>query len=767
MAGRLQGKTAIVTGGASGFGKGIATKFIAEGANVIITDLNEEQGQTVASELSCLFSRADVTNPDDWRRVLDFSLDKFKQLDIVVNNAGAAYSNKPTETVTASDFDLVMNVNVKSLYHSTNVLLPYFLKENKPGCFIQVASTAGSRPRLGLTWYNASKAAVINATKTMAVEYGPKQIRFNSISPVVGSTGMTHLFIGKPDTEENRKGFVSTIPMGRPSTPSDIANACCYLASDEAGFITGVDLESNNNVYGHASVISRQQLDNMSDKYDSMANPHPLPFKLKNDYLLNYSSFINGEFVPAKEGKTFDVIDPGSGKVWASCPDCTASDVNAAVESSHNAFKNYSKTTPRYRAQIIMKWYNLILEAREDLATILVHETGKPWAEACGEIDYALTFVWWFSGEADRGAHGTSLTCALPGRRAMTIKQPIGVAAALVPWNFPIALSLRKAAAALAAGCTMVVKPSPETPLTTVSIAHLALKAGVPPGALNVLTTSLDNTPPVAEALCLHPLVKKVSFTGSTRVGKIIARLCAQNLKKTTFELGGNCPFIVFEDANIDQAMNQLMPLKWRHAGQACITSNRVFVQSSIYDSFVDRLVSETRKLKVGHGMEEGTTIGALTTPRGLDKGEELYKDAISKGAKTILGTGKREEREGYFMAPTILVDMKDEMLMTHDEIFAPLLGVYRFESEDEVIQRANDTPLGLASYVFTKNVDRLWRMFENLEAGMIGLNSGNSSSAEAPFGGIKDSGHGKESGKDVAIDEFLITKTGTITIEG
>ncbi|WKT45247.1 Short-chain dehydrogenase/reductase SDR [Fusarium oxysporum f. sp. vasinfectum] len=226
MSGRLQGKTAIVTGGASGFGKGIATKFISEGANVIITDLNEQQGQAVAQELSCAFTRADVTNPDDWRRVLEFAIEKYKQLDIVVNNAGAAYSKKPTEEVTPKDFDLVMNVNVKSVYFSTNV-----------------ASTAGIRPRPELTWYNASKAAVINATKTMAVEYGPKQIRFNSVSPVVGSTGMTHLFIGKPDTEENRKGFVSTIPMGRPSTPSDIANACCYLASDEASFITGVDLE--------------------------------------------------------------------------------------------------------------------------------------------------------------------------------------------------------------------------------------------------------------------------------------------------------------------------------------------------------------------------------------------------------------------------------------------------------------------------------------------------------------------------------------------
>ncbi|KAL4723483.1 hypothetical protein ACLX1H_009118 [Fusarium chlamydosporum] len=669
MTGRLQGKTAIVTGGASGFGKGIATKFIAEGANVIITDLNEQQGQAVAQELNCVFSRADVTNPDDWRNVLDFTLEKFKQLDIVVNNAGATYTKKPTEQVTVKDFDLVMNVNVKSIYHSTNVLLPYFLEGGRPGCFIQVASTAGIRPRPELTWYNASKAAVINATKTMAVEYGPKKIRFNSVSPVVGSTGMTHLFIGKPDTEENRAGFVSTIPIGRPSTPSDIANACCYLASDEAAFITGVDLE----------------------------------------------------FVPAKEGKSFNVVDPGTGMTWASCPDCTASDVDSAVASSYEAFKSYSKTTPRFRAQTLMKWHNLILAAREDLAHILVHETGKTLVEARGEIDYALTFVWWFSGEADR-AHGTSLTCAIPGRRAMTIKQPIGVAAALVPWNFPIALALRKAAAALAAGCTMVVKPSPETPLTAVSVAHLALEAGFPPGALNVVTTSLDNTPSVAEALCLDERVKKVSFTGSTRVGKIIASLCAQNLKKTTFELGGNCPFIVFDDADIDQAVAQLMPLKWRHAGQACITSNRVFVHGNIYDAFVEKVVQETRKLELGHGMMEGSTMGALTTPRGLDKAEELYQDAVSKGAKTVLGTGKREDGEGYFMAPTILTEMKDEMLMTHEEIFAPVLGFYRFESEDEVVQRANDTPLGLASYVFTKNVDRLWRLFENLDAGMIGL---------------------------------------------
>ncbi|KAL9946267.1 Succinate-semialdehyde dehydrogenase, mitochondrial [Verticillium nonalfalfae] len=503
----------------------------------------------------------------------------------------------------------------------------------------------------------------------------------------------------------------------------------------------------------------------MATSYNTTAHGE-LPFTLADKNLLQFSSYVHGEFVAAKKGKTFDVLDPGNGNAWASCPDNDEDDVEPAVQSSYAAFQSYSKYTPRQRAQLLLAWHQLIVAAREDLARIVVHETGKPMAEALGEIDYATTFSWWFVGEADR-AHGSALTSAIPGRRAVVVKQPIGVAAALVPWNFPVALALRKAAAALAAGCTMVVKTSPETPLSAVSLAYLATRAGFPPGALNVLTTSLENTPAVAEALCLHPRVKKVSFTGSTHVGKLIAGLCARNLKKTTLELGGNCPFVVFDDAHVEQALGQLMALKWRHAGQACVTSNRVYVQSGIYDVFVAKLVEQTKALKVGHGMGDGVTMGALTTPRGLDKAEELYRDAVAKGAKTVLGTGQRMDSSGYFMAPTVLTDMTDDMAMSHEEIFAPILGVYRFESEDEVTQRANHTPLGLASYVFSKNVDRLWRMFENLEAGMIGLNTGNSSAAEAPFGGIKDSGYGKESGKDVAINEFLITKTGTMAIDG
>ncbi|OAA56336.1 Aldehyde/histidinol dehydrogenase [Niveomyces insectorum RCEF 264] len=489
------------------------------------------------------------------------------------------------------------------------------------------------------------------------------------------------------------------------------------------------------------------------------------PFTLSNPDLLHFDNCIGGSWIPSASNKRFDVVDPGSGTTWASCPDSIPDDVDRAVTTAHAAFEIYSKWTPRQRALALSKWHALIVAARSDLAKILVHETGKPLAEAYGEIDYATSFTWWFTGEADR-VQGATFTSAIPGRRGLVIKQPIGTAVALVPWNFPVALVLRKASAALAAGCTMVVKTSPETPVTAFCLAHLALQAGFPPGSLNVLSTSLENTPSVAEALCVHPLVKKVTFTGSTRVGKIIAGLCARSLKKVTLELGGNCPFIIFDDANLDQALSQLMALKWRHAGQACVSANRVYVQRGVYDAFVKALVAQTSKLTMAHGMADGTTLGPVTTPRGLDKGEELFQDAVAKGAQVVLGSGKRASGPGYFMAPTVVTGVTDEMLMSNDEIFSPILGLLVFDTEDEVLRRANNTSMGLASYVFTKNVDRLWRMFEKLEAGMIGLNAGNSSAAEAPFGGMKESGYGKESGKDIAVNEFLITKTGTLAIE-
>jgi succinate-semialdehyde dehydrogenase/glutarate-semialdehyde dehydrogenase len=491
-----------------------------------------------------------------------------------------------------------------------------------------------------------------------------------------------------------------------------------------------------------------------------------LPFKLNNPELLKDKSYVNSAWVEAKSGARFDINDPGTGEVWASAPDNSAEDVDVAVKAAHEAFESFRKVNPRTRAQMLLKWDALIRENRDDLAKIVTYETGKPLAEAQGEIDYSLGFTWWFAGEAER-ITGTIQTPSAPGRRVFTVKQPVGVAAALVPWNFPIAMILRKLSAAFAAGCCMVVKPSPETPLSVLTLAHLAELAGFPKGVFTVLTTSLENTPALSEALCKHPLIKKVTFTGSTRVGKLVAKMCADGLKKVTLELGGNCPFLIFDDANLDQALDALMALKWRHAGQACITANRVYVQSGIYDKFAKMLTERTRALVVGHGAEKGTTMGPVTTARSLDKAAAQVEDARKHGGKIVLGGKKVNDTTGYFFEPTIILEAHQKMLIAEEETFAPVLALFKFDSEDEAVKAANNTSMGLASYFFTKNVDRTWRLLENLEAGMIGMNTGNSSAAESPFGGIKESGYGKESGKDVAVAEYLITKTGTLSLEG
>lgn len=465
---------------------------------------------------------------------------------------------------------------------------------------------------------------------------------------------------------------------------------------------------------------------------------------------------------------------------FASCPINNPQDVPSYVESSYKAFQSYKHTNPRIIAQRLLKWHSLITDAKQDIATLVTNETGKPLTEALGEIDYALGFAWWFAGEAER-IRGSISQPSVSNRRTLIVKQPIGVSVALVPWNFPVAMIIRKVAAALAAGCTMIVKPSPETPLSTLALADLALKAGFPKGVLNVITTDNEHTPSVSEALCKHPLVRKVTFTGSTAVGRLIAKHCAQGLKKVTLELGGNCPFIVFDDADLNQAVDALMILKWRTAGQACTHANRVYVQKGVYDDFVAKMLAATKQINVGHGMDPKTTMGALTTDRQVDKVEAHVEDALEKGGKLLCG-GKKPNIKGNFFEPTIVADMQDDMLSSREEIFGPLLGIYRFETEDEVVHRANNTNMGLAAYFFTANVDRNWRMLENLECGMVGMNTGkhtnqstmvsniltpkgNASCAESPFGGIKESGYGKEAGKDVAIEEYLISKTGTLTV--
>ncbi|KAJ6171997.1 hypothetical protein N7470_001064 [Penicillium chermesinum] len=464
--------------------------------------------------------------------------------------------------------------------------------------------------------------------------------------------------------------------------------------------------------------------------------------QLNEPSLLHEASLLDGQWIEAGSGQRFPIEDPGSGQVFAYCPTNDVSDVDKYIVSSQKAFESYRYVNPRVRAKILLKWHELITNAREDIAKVMVYETGKPMAEALGEVDYALGFAWWFAGEAER-IRGSVAQPSVSDRRTFVIKQPIGVSVALVPWNFPVAMIIRKVAAALAAGCSIVVKPSPETPLSVNALADLALRAGLPAGGF------------------------ELTFTGSTRVGSIVARHCSKGLKKITMELGGNCPFIVFDDGDLDQALAALMILKWRTAGQACTHANRVYVQKGVYDKFAQMIVQATQKIQVGHGMEASTTMGPLTTSRGVEKLERHVEDAVQKGGKILCGGKRPAGLNGYFFEPTVISGMTSEMLTTREEIFGPLLGLYRFEEEEEVVKMANDTSMGLASYFFTKDVDRTWRLLESLEAGMIGMNTGNSSCAESPFGGIKESGYGKEAGKDVAIEEYLISKTGTLTVAG
>ncbi|BCS28021.1 NAD-dependent succinate-semialdehyde dehydrogenase [Aspergillus puulaauensis] len=491
-----------------------------------------------------------------------------------------------------------------------------------------------------------------------------------------------------------------------------------------------------------------------------------LPFTLDTPSLLHEASLLNGNWVQSKSGQVFEIEDPGTNKPFARCPTNTTTDVDGHIQSSHSAFQTYRHTNPRTRAKQLLEWHNLIAASKSDIAKLIVYETGKPTAEALGEVEYALGFAWWFAGEAER-VRGSIAQPSISDRRTFVVKQPIGVCVALVPWNFPVAMIIRKVSAALAAGCTVVIKPSPETPLSVLALGDLALKAGIPAGVVNVLTTDNVHTPAVSEALCKHPLVRKVTFTGSTGVGELIARHCSVGLKKVTLELGGNCPFLVFDDADLEQAVAALMVLKWRTAGQACTHANRVYVQAGVYEKFLGMVVEATKRLRVGHGAGEGTTMGALTTQRGIEKLERHVEDAVKKGGQVVLG-GRRLDVDGLggnFFQPTVISGMSADMLTTKEEIFGPLLGLYRFETEDEAVRMANDTSMGLASYFFTRDVSRTWRLLESLEAGMIGMNTGNSSAAESPFGGIKASGYGKEAGKDVAIEEYLIAKTGTLTV--
>ncbi|KAG9784554.1 Glutarate-semialdehyde dehydrogenase [Exophiala dermatitidis] len=483
---------------------------------------------------------------------------------------------------------------------------------------------------------------------------------------------------------------------------------------------------------------------------------------LKRKDLFQQKGYINEEWVDAASGKTFDVYDPATLNKIATLPEMGAEDTNKAVEAAYAAFKTYKKTTARQRARWLRKWSDLCLENADDLALILTLENGKTLAEAKGEVTYAASFLEWFAGEAER-VHGEVVPSSNLNQRILTFKQPVGVAACLSPWNFPIAMITRKVGAALAAGCTTVWKPAGETPLSALAQVILAREAGFPKGSINVITT-LDKVAEVGEALCKNKLVRKLSFTGSTRVGKLLASQCAGTLKKLSLELGGNSPFIVFDDAKLETAVEACIMAKFRNSGQTCVTANRIFVQKGIYDKFAEALTAKIQTLKVGPGTEDGVFVGPLTHERAVEKAMNHINDAKKHGGQVVLGGGPLTDYKGYFLQPTIIKHMNREMITTREETFAPVVGLYEFDTEEEVLEMANDCDVGLGSFIITENIPRAWRVTEALEVGMVGVNLGLLSACESPFGGVKESGYGREGGRQ-GIEEYLSVKSMLINV--
>jgi succinate-semialdehyde dehydrogenase / glutarate-semialdehyde dehydrogenase len=475
---------------------------------------------------------------------------------------------------------------------------------------------------------------------------------------------------------------------------------------------------------------------------------------LKNKNLLQSKAYINGEWLAADKRKTMKVTNPATGELLGTVPDMGKAETQRAIEAASLAFTTWKKTSAGERATLLRKWFDLQNEYVEDLAKILSAEQGKPLAEARGEIKYGASYIEWFAEEARR-VYGDVIPGHDTDKRIMVIRQPVGVVAIITPWNFPNAMIARKMAAALAAGCTVVIKPAEATPLSALAMAMMAEKAGFPKGVINIVTTSKPAV--IGAEMTSNPLVRKLSFTGSTAVGKILIQQCATTVKKLSMELGGNAPFIVFDDANLDDAVKGAMISKFRNAGQTCVCANRIYVQSAVYEDFIHKFAEAVAKLKVGNGMSEGTEIGPLIDEKALAKVNDLVQDACAKGATTSIG-GKNHALGSTYFEPTILANANLTMRLAKEEIFGPVAPVFRFDTEEEVIKMANDTEFGLASYFYGNNINRIFRVAEALEYGMVGINTGLISTAVAPFGGVKQSGFGRE-GSKYGLDDYLEMK--------
>jgi succinate-semialdehyde dehydrogenase/glutarate-semialdehyde dehydrogenase len=478
-----------------------------------------------------------------------------------------------------------------------------------------------------------------------------------------------------------------------------------------------------------------------------------MTLSLSDPGLLKSQAYIDGQWVNADSGETFAVTNPANGELIIEVARLGATETARAIAAADRAMQGWKLLPAKSRAGILRKWFDLMMQHQEDLAIIMTAEQGKVLAESRGEVAYGASFVEWFGEEAKR-IDGDVIPGPGPDKRIVVIKQPVGVVAAITPWNFPNAMIARKAAPALAAGCSIVIKPASETPLSAFAMAELAERAGVPAGVLNVIAGSSSD---IGGELTANPTVRKLTFTGSTPVGKMLEAQCANTMKKTSMELGGNAPFIVFDDADLDAAIEGALISKYRNAGQTCVCSNRLLVQDGIYDAFVEKLVAATAELAVGDGMQDGITMGPLVNTKAVSDVDELVQSSISAGAKVALG-GAPHDLGGCFYQPTILTEVTSEMAVFRNEIFGPVAPVVRFSTEEEVIAMANDTEFGLASYFYTRDIGRVWRVAEALEYGIVGINEGIISNEMAPFGGVKESGSGRE-GSKYGIDDYVEIK--------
>ncbi|MFZ9286869.1 MAG: NAD-dependent succinate-semialdehyde dehydrogenase [Burkholderiaceae bacterium] len=475
---------------------------------------------------------------------------------------------------------------------------------------------------------------------------------------------------------------------------------------------------------------------------------------LKDPTLLKTDALINGQWVKGAGAKRFDVTDPSSGLKIADVANLGPKDAELAIAAANAAWPAWRNKTAKERSNILRKWYDLLMANQDDLGRILTAEQGKPYAEGKGEIAYGASFVEWYAEEAKR-VNGETLPQFDNNRRLLVLRQPIGVCAAITPWNFPLAMITRKVAPALAAGCPVVIKPAELTPLTALAAAELAVRAGIPAGVLNVVTADTDNSIAVGKVFCASDIVRHISFTGSTEVGRILMAQSAPTVKKLSLELGGNAPFIVFDDADIDSAVEGAMASKYRNAGQTCVCANRLYVQDGVYDEFVQKFAARVKSLKVGNGFEEGVMQGPLIEEAAVDKVRRHVADALGKGGKLVTG-GKK--LDGLFFEPTVVAEATADMLCAREETFGPLAPVFRFKTEQEAVDAANNTEFGLASYFYSRDVGRIFRVSEALEYGMVGINVGILATEHVPFGGVKQSGLGRE-GSHLGMDEYVEVK--------